>query len=243
MSHQTPPAVFAAAAVAKRDALIEQHHGYVRALAIEIMQRLPVRTDLEELVAYGHVGLVEAAERYDPLRGVAFTTFAYYRVRGAIYDGLRQMGHLSRGAQARLRFAANAGDLLQAAADDAATRAEVGVSVDDEIATVQSLIDELIPAYLLSLSSDTMPDIPDPNATSIGEIEQSELIRFVLQIKKELPEDEQQLLDAIYFKHIPAKDVAANLGISKSWISRLHARAIKHLRERMAQRGMIAEES
>lgn len=232
-----------ATAVAKRDALVEQHHGYVRALAVEIMQQLPLFTDLEDLVAYGQVGLVEAAERYDPRRGVAFTTYSYYRIRGAIYDGLRQMGHLSRGAQARLRFAANAGDLLQAAADDATAHAEMGTSLDDEIAAVQSLVDELIPAYLLSLSSDTVPDIADPNATSIGEIEQSELIRFVRQAKKELPKDEQQLLEAIYFKHIPAKDVAASLGISKSWISRLHARAIKHLRERMQERGVIVQKT
>lgn len=230
-------------AVASRDALIEQHHGYARALAVEIMQQLPLLADLDELVAYGHVGLVEAAERYDPRRGVAFTTYAYYRIRGAIYDGLRQMGHLSRGAQARLRFAANANDLLQSAADDAAAHAEVSGSLDDDIAAVQSLVEELIPAYLLSLSSDTVPDVADPNATSISDIEQSELIRFVREIKAELPADEQQLLDAIYYQHIPAKDVAASLGISKSWISRLHARAIKHLRERLEERGVIVEKS
>ena len=49
-------------------------------------------------------GLLEAAERYDRRHGVTFQTFAYYRVRGAMFDGLRNMGWLPRHEYARLRF-------------------------------------------------------------------------------------------------------------------------------------------
>lgn len=228
---------------AARDALVEQHQPYVRSLAVDIMRQLGVRLELDDLIAYGYVGLVEAAERFDPLRGVTFTTFSYYRIRGAIFDGLRRMGHLSRADQARLRFASQAGDLLRSAIDDEGGHAESSHAIDDEIAAVQSLIDELIPAYLLSLGSDKVPDVADPEAISVDEIERSELIRFVLELKNELPQDEQELLDAVYFQHIPMQDLAATLGVSKSWYSRLHARAIKHLRELMQQRGMLAADA
>lgn len=223
------------------DALVEQHRSYVRALAVEIKQTLPPTIDLEDLVAYGHVGLIEAAHRFDPRRGVAFTTFSYYRIKGAIYDGLREMGYFSRGARAAqaARFAANADALLQSAADDEGSRADAGATVEDEIATVQTLIDGLIPAFLLSLGSDDVPDIADPHATSAAGIEQADMVRLVLRLKDELPEDEQELLDLIYFKYVSMTDVAARLGISKSWVSRLHARAIKHLRERLEERGVL----
>ena len=59
------------------------------------------------------IGLLEAASRFDPEAGAHFMTFAYYRVRGAIYDGLRQMGWLSRSHYKRARFEAQANDYLR----------------------------------------------------------------------------------------------------------------------------------
>ena len=61
----------------------------------------------------------------------------------------------------------------------------------------------------------------------------------MLDLKTELPADEQELLDLIYFKYVSMTDVATRLGISKSWVSRLHARAIKHLRELLEERGVL----
>lgn len=223
------------------DALVEQHRSYVRALAVEIKQSVPAAIDLDDLVAYGQLGLLEAAGRFDPRRGVAFTTFSYYRIKGAIYDGLRAMGYFSRSARANqtARFAAHADSLLQSAADDEGSRAEATANVEDDIASVQTLIDGLIPAYLLSLGSDEVPDVADPNATSAARIEHADMVRLVLELKTELPADEQELLDLIYFKHVSMTDVATRFSISKSWVSRLHARAIKHLRERLEERGVI----
>lgn len=230
--------------LALRDQLIEQHRSYVRALAIKIMRSLPLQIDLNELVAYGDLGLIEAAERFDPRRGVAFATFAHYRIKGAIYDGLREMGYLTRSGGARSRFSANANDLLQAAADDESSAGEGGApSVEDEINATQSLIDALIPAYLLSLESDPIPDIADPQSFSMERIEQRELIGFVLGLVSELSPDEQQLIERLYFKHQSMTQLAAEMGISKSWISRLHARAINHLRERMQERGFLTPQS
>ena len=231
--------------ITDRDTLIEQHRSYVRALAVRIMQSLAFSVDLEELINYGNLGLVEAAERFDPLRGVSFSTFSHYRIKGAIYDGLRDMGHYTRAdINARARWAANANDLLQSSSDDeySATDSPV-VSVDDEISKVESLIDELIPTYLLSLSSDEVPDIEDNNALSTEEIEQREMIGLVMDLVTELSEDEQELINALYFKHVSMTHLAAQMGITKSWISRLHARAIKHLRDKLKEKGILTGSS
>src|SRR6266404_5239797 len=52
--------------------------------------RLPRGVDVDNLEAAGVLGLVEAANRFEPERGIAFKTFAYTRIRGAIYDELRR---------------------------------------------------------------------------------------------------------------------------------------------------------
>ena len=95
----------------ERDKRNEDHRGLVRALAIKVRTSLSRRLDVDDLVAYGSTGLVEAARRWDPGRGVAFKTFAYYRIRGAIFDGLRKQGWL--GKRAFRRYMAGTNALLQ----------------------------------------------------------------------------------------------------------------------------------
>ncbi|HEX8292665.1 MAG TPA: sigma-70 family RNA polymerase sigma factor [Pyrinomonadaceae bacterium] len=223
-----------------RDALIEQHRSYARALAIKVMRTLPSSIELSDLVAYGEVGLVEAAERYDPRRGVAFSTFAHYRIKGAIYDGLREMGYFTRPGGARVRWVANASDVVQSALDDVGgDTPAAAASVDDEIADAQSLIDAIIPVYLLSLGSDAVPEIVDQHALSMEQIEQRELVRLVLDAMRELSADEQELINALYFKHVSMTELAVRQRITKSWISRLHTRAIKHLRDLLRERRVL----
>lgn len=230
-----------ATAASDRDALIEQHRSYARALAIKVMRTLPSSIELSDLVAYGEVGLIEAAERFDPRRGVAFSTFAHYRIKGAIYDGLREMGYFSRQGGVRVRWAANAADVVQSAMDDSVHDSPTGAaaSVDDEIADAQSLIDALIPVYLLSLGSDAVPEVMDQRALSMEQIEQRELVRLALDALRELSEDEQELIGSLYFKHVSMTELAARQGVNKSWISRLHTRAIKHLRDILRDRGVL----
>ncbi len=223
-----------------RDQLIEQYLPYSRALAVDVMCELnsPAQIELNDLVGYGELGLVEAAERFDPSRGVAFTTFAYYRIRGAIYDGLRRMGWLSRGEYRRARFAAAANNLRQATVDDEASAAST--NLDKEIADAQVMIGALIPVYLLSLdSTEDLPELADHTALQSAVLEDVELKLLTRTLLSELSADDQSLLEQIYYKNLSMVDVAAKIGASKSWVSRLHARAIKRLQVVMEKHGVL----
>jgi RNA polymerase sigma factor FliA len=83
-------------AAPEKNQLVEQHLQLVQAIARKVKKTLGTSIEYDDLVAYGSKGLVEAADRYDARPGVAFTTFAYYRIRGAMFDGLRTMGWYSR---------------------------------------------------------------------------------------------------------------------------------------------------
>jgi RNA polymerase sigma factor for flagellar operon FliA len=224
---------------ADRASLIEQHRPYVRVLALEVARGLPPHIELDELVACGNLGLVEAADRYEPRYGVTFQTFAYYRIKGAVYDGLRKMGPMSRTEYARSRFAARANDILQSATDDEQANAGVPLTVDDEITATQSFIDALIPVYLLSLEDANLPEVADGSQSALERVQHDELVGLTRSLIQELPEDEREIIEKIYFKHMSIVDVSGTLGISKSWGSRLHAKAIKHLRALMERRGLL----
>jgi RNA polymerase sigma factor FliA len=224
-----------------REALFEQYRPFVYSIAGRIMKSLSLKIDIEELASYGTIGLLEAAERYDARRGVSFSTFSHYRIKGAIYDGLREMGIITRQGSARARWEANANDLIQSAADDNGANAEnTSISVDDEIHAVEKIIDELIPAYFLSLDADESPEIADSNALPSELLEQKDMYRVVLQLVNSLPEDEKKLVERLYFKQISMTEIGKEMGITKSWVSRLHTKAIRRLRERLEEIGVIA---
>src|SRR6185369_6696855 len=111
---------------AERQRLVEGHLSFVRSIAAKVKEQLPREIEFDDLVAYGTQGLIEAAERYDPAHGTAFSTFSYYRIRGAIYDGLRGMGWLPRGEYARFRFEERSNAYLQNLADR-----ETGTAAED----------------------------------------------------------------------------------------------------------------
>lgn len=223
-----------------RDLLIEQYTSYVHALAFKIMQTLPPQIELDELVASGYLGLVEAAERYDPRRGASFSTFAYYRIRGAIFDGLRKAGSSQKSIGSTARISAAVNDLLQSAADDTYSGAPgTPADIDDEIASVQSVIDDLIPVYMLSLEdSDAAMEI-EAAASFDTDLEKEDLFNFTRALVGKLSEDDRQIVEDIYFKNQSMTEIAARLGITKSWVSRLHARAVKNLRALMQQHGLL----
>lgn len=79
-----------------REQLIADYQGLVRSLAWQIHCKLPPQVDLEDLVGYGQIGLIEAAQAFDPSRENQFSTYSYYRIRGAILDGLSKMSWFNR---------------------------------------------------------------------------------------------------------------------------------------------------
>src|SRR5262245_19466463 len=97
----------------EREALIAKHTAYARSLALEIVQHLPPWVVREDAVAVGTEGLVEAANRYNPARGVLFSTFAYYRIRGAVYDYIRKLASNDPYLRSRMSASAAVDDLVE----------------------------------------------------------------------------------------------------------------------------------
>lgn len=221
---------------AERDWLIEKHKPLVLHLAKKISNSLPFAPDFEDLVAYGQLGLIEASERFDSTRGNSFGTFAFYRIRGAIYDGLREMGAISRSRQ--FRFASNANEMLMTEADDAIH--ETGAAtVDDEVQSIEKIVDNLIPIYFLSLDAEGAMEVKDDTAFKHADFEQRDLLAAVKRVLEEIEPEESELLKKIYFKNLSMTELAAQMGVTKSWVSRLHARAVKHLQTALKKRGIL----
>ncbi len=219
------------AAAFDRDALIEQHRSYARALAIKVMRTLPPAVELSDLVAYGEVGLVEAAERYDPRRGVAFSTFAHYRIKGAIYDGLRKMGIL-KGNDARSSYMGErATAYLGNLSDREQGGGNRGGSIDDDVMEISNAVAGLAMVFATSLEGSDSLGFTDESLPVDQRLELEQQRGRVRAAIEKLPEKERRLLQGYYFQGKTLEEAGAEIGQSKSWASRLHARAIERLKE------------
>jgi RNA polymerase sigma factor for flagellar operon FliA len=216
-----------------RDRLVEENLDLVRSIAGKLKRSLGRNLDLDELVAYGSKGLVEAASRFDSGKGVTFSTFAYYRIRGAMLDGLRTMGWYSRGDYARYRAEERANEYLHNLAErEDAAGAPAGQARDaattlEEIAEILSGVATVHITSLEAAAGVTDERLPPPDQ----QLERMHLHARARRALDKLPEKERRLLQLHYFEDRNLEVAGVELGLSKSWASRLHARAVDRLRK------------
>jgi len=212
-------------------AVCEQYMPFVRSIAAKAKKSLAQGIEFDDLVEYGIIGLLEASERFDPERGANFMTFAYYRIRGAIYDGLRGMGWMSRSEYARARFEERANEYLAEAALAEESGAEAPANpFENAVADLASAVQGLAAVYLTSLDSaesaepaDTETPLPDEQ---LGLQEARQLVRKAIE---GLGDQERQLMTLYYYENKDLAQVGEVLGLSKSWTCRLHARTVDKL--------------
>ncbi len=214
--------------------LVAGCQGLVRSLAWNIHRKLPATVDLDDLIGYGQVGLVEAARDFDPARGYQFTTFAYYRIRGAILDGLSKMHWFNRADFDRGRYERMSNDVLRLEGDNQDEGGErLADDVAGEVRWMKGVSSALAMVYLVSQRGDAdegeMAVEDDSSVTPPREAMAREMRNKLNELIAALPEDAGQLIRAAYFEGLTLKEAGERLGISKAWASRLHAKTLAQL--------------
>jgi RNA polymerase sigma factor for flagellar operon FliA len=200
-------------------------------VARRIAKRVGGDVALDDLMALGHPALLEVARTFDPSRA-KFSTYAALKLKWAIFDGLRREAMFGRSAGARavaLAASARFGEGL----------AELEGS-DGELATeevYQDRLRSLLEGHAAALALGLVAAAGDPDAIAAGaetpeeSAAKAELKRAVSSAIQNLPEREHALIERHYFGGEAFDAIARDLGISKSWASRLHASAIRSLAE------------
>lgn len=204
--------------------ILEKYGPYVRSLAAQVRKQFSAQFEMDELTAWGQIGLLEAAERFDARVGANFLTFAHYRIKGAIFDGLRKMGVLKSGAAER----ANAflGNL-----SDREAGGSSGRTLDDEVGDISRAVTGLAMVFATSLEGDEGLQVSDGQLPADERLELEQLRQRVRAAIEKLPEKERKLLQGYYFQNKTLEEAGADIGQSKSWASRLHARAVETLKQ------------
>jgi len=224
----------------RQEEILEVHMPLVRLVAERIHRRLPPGVDLASLINSGIVGLLEAAQRYDSHRGVAFQTYARYRIQGEIMEYLRSLDWVSRSvrswgrkmAVARTRLAGRLG--REASPDEMAS--ELGVALTEYYRVDQKVSE----ASLLSLEDLTsaseeewrktqedfsMRSSQDPFAS----VEGKELVEKLAESIETLPERERMIVTLYYYEELTLREIGEILSLTEGRICQIHAQAVVRL--------------
>lgn len=186
--------------------------------------------EIDDLRSAGHEALLQAARSFDPSVGVPFRRWVNLRVRGAMLDAIRTQGGVPRRIYLRLR-AIEAADHMSEAAIEEEPRTTTLAEADAD-ARLSSYLAGIATAMALGLLAQPVrgPDGDDALGTEERPDDALAHAQMMAQVREAVasqPEAERHLLTRHYFDGMKFDDAAKELGLSKSWASRLHARAIE----------------
>jgi RNA polymerase sigma factor for flagellar operon FliA len=216
---------------AVHDSDVLLHQGLVRAIAWKIHRRVPRHVEIDDLIAYGQVGLLQAIRTYDPSLGRKFVTFAWHRIRGAILDGLGSMAWFDRVMFERGVYESGASEAAARAESAGGPSGEQAISVAAKTGTSRRDCSRPVWNPLDAEQLAGRDERPDRRA------QDGEMIAFLRLLISTLPEREAALLHGVFFEGRTLTEAARRLGISTAWASRLQARTLADLRVALERNG------
>lgn len=220
-----------------RETLVTSHLSKVKYIADRMAAKLPPAVEREDLYGAGVIGLLDAVERFDPTRGITFTTFAEMRVRGAILDSLRALDWASRTVRRRAKEVQTAYASIEKQYGRPATEEEAAAHLGISLAGLHEVLNEVRGLNVTELDADY-----DETGRSISEMicskskspleqyEELERREQLVQAIDKLPHRERQVVALYYVEELTMKEIGEVLGVTESRVSQLRSQAIIRLR-------------
>jgi RNA polymerase sigma factor FliA len=236
---------FAKGDQAARETLLRENLSLVHHVARQLSRSLAVPADFDELVSCGTIGLMNALDAFDAKRGLAFSTFAVPRIRGAILDELRRQDHVPRSVRKKTRDISHARETLTRIFGRPASDKELAEHLGIDLQTFWRWQAETESAVQISLDQsatehDGDPGLPPENFTSdttptveeeINREQEQEILKKALL---GLKEQERIVLTLYYFEELKLHEIAEVLELTESRVSQIRAKALQKLRVDLA---------
>jgi RNA polymerase sigma factor for flagellar operon FliA len=250
-SSRPRPIGAAAAKLALRDQAVLEHLPLVKAIATRVHRSLPVHVDLDDLVHAGILGLLDAANKYDPKKRVVFPAYAKHRIKGAILDSLRQLDWASRDMRRRHKQIEAAIRDLASILQRAPTEAEIAEKLATNVDRLRTMMLDMCNVGLISASTrsneDNDPparDFPSDRKTHPDSICAHQQLRSVLSVaRKTLPERYEKVILLYYTNEMTMKEIGGVLGINESRVSQIHKSALEMMQTALQATGVTSSQA
>lgn len=208
--------------IATRDKLIEHYKSLVEKLAgYHYARRIDDDVDYDDLIQLGYTGLIESIHRYDPNSNAKFETYASYRVKGSILNGLVKMSEKREQIECRSRIRR---DRLQSLRSEKKSSNQAGTF--DELVNIAV---GLAVGFMLEDASLFQNEEQESTDKGYSSIQYSNLRSSLVSKIESLPDKEKMIIYYHYFQGLKFEEVASAIGLTKGRVSQLHKQALNTL--------------
>ena len=221
-----------------RDSIIVQYIYLVRYVVGRVKVSLPSSISIEDITGYGVEGLINAVERFSPLKNSRFETYALIRIRGAILDKIRAQDFLPRSVRKKIKDIKQAIETLKQEFGRTPTTNEIAEYLDMEPNKVTQIMSEDVTITSIYDKRGTSDDsveiidtIEDTNKLTPHENAEENNVKTDLQrALMRLPERERVLMVLYYQENMTMKEIGQTLNMSESRVCQLHAQGLMKLK-------------
>ncbi len=228
-----------------RQQLLNEHLGLVYFVARQIGSGVAKYVEFDELVSAGSLGLISALHSFDPARGLAFSTFAAPRIRGAVLDELRRQDSVPRSIRKKTREINAATEALGRKNAQRPSERELADQLGVDLPTLWRWQADLEGAVHLSLDRSAQTDGEDagmPAETMAiadpDDIEENITFKQEVALLRDailkLGKQERTVLSLYYFEELKLHEIAKVLELTESRVSQIRSKALVNLRKVMA---------
>ncbi|EAT12574.1 RNA polymerase sigma factor FliA [Bermanella marisrubri] len=222
--------------------LVEEYASLVKRIAHHLKGRLPDSVQVDDLIQSGMIGLIEAAQKYEPSKGASFETYAGIRIRGSMLDEIRKGDWAPRSVHRNSRRISEAIRYVESQTGRDAQDQEVAKALGMELEEYHQHLQDGAGSRLFSFE-DLLEQRGEQESDFMGHDDESPLQdlqseHFQQQLAKaisQLPEREQLVLALYYDEELNLKEIGAVLEVSESRVSQIHSQAAHRLRARLQE--------
>jgi RNA polymerase sigma factor for flagellar operon FliA len=230
-----------------RDQLIVQYAPVVKYVAGRVSVGLPRHVDESDLASYGMIGLIDAIERFDPVRNVKFETYAIPRIKGAIIDELRSIDWVPRSVRTKARAVEQSYAKLQGVLHRTPLDTEVAADLDMTDGEFQNVLrqvsfvgvaalDEVFRGGDRSERSTLGETLADSGAGPMATFEVKETKEALIYAISQMGQREKTVLTLYYYEGLTLAEIGEILGVTESRVCQIHTKAVLQLRAKLADR-------
>ncbi|MBU1078149.1 MAG: RNA polymerase sigma factor WhiG [Spirochaetes bacterium] len=236
-----------------REHFVKKYAPLVKYVAGKVAIGMPNNTDFDDLVSDGVLGLLDAIEKYEPDRNIKFKTYAVTRIKGAIFDGLRERDWIPRSIRQKAKQVENLLMELEIKNGRPASDDEMAAALNLQIEEFNKLMLNISGTAVISLNEIWHVGSDDDEVSMIETlespvslnpdvlVEKNEVKNVIAKVIQGLPDKEKEVIILYYYEDLTLKEIGEVLDVTESRVSQLHTKAIMRIKAKLKQIKFLSE--